>query len=67
MEGAIIFDASTLISFSMNGLLDEVVKLKKIFKGKFLIPEDVKYEIIDRPLNVKRFELEALRLKKLFP
>lgn len=66
MEGAIIFDASTLISFSMNGLLDEIAKLKEIFEGKFLITEDVKYEIIDRPLNVKRFELEALRLKKLF-
>lgn len=66
MEGAIIFDASTLISFSMNGLLDEVVKLKDVFEGKFLITEDVKYEIIDRPLTVKRFELEALRLRKLF-
>jgi len=66
MEGAIVFDASTLISFSMNGLLDEVAKLKKIFNGKFLITEDVKFEIIDRPLKVKRFELEALRLKKLF-
>jgi hypothetical protein len=66
MDGAIIFDASTLISFSMNGLLDEIAKLKKIFKGKFLITEDVKYEIIDRPIQVKRFELEALRLRKLF-
>lgn len=66
MDGVIIFDASTLISFSMNGLLNEIVKLKKIFQGKFLITEDVKFEVIDRPLEVKRFELEALRLKKLF-
>ena len=65
MNGAIIFDASTLISLSMNGLLEELRKLKEIFKGKFLITHEVKYEVIDRPINVKRFELEALRVKKL--
>ena len=65
MNGAIIFDASTLISLSMNGLLDELKKLKSVFKGKFLITHEVKYEVIDRPMNVKRFELEALRVKKL--
>ena len=65
MNGIIIFDASTLISLSMNGLLGELKKLKGIFKGKFLITHEVKYEVIDRPLNVKRFELEALRVKKL--
>ena len=42
MEGAIIFDASTLISFSMNGLLGELERLKGIFKGKFLITQEVK-------------------------
>ncbi|RLG12447.1 hypothetical protein DRN73_02565 [Candidatus Pacearchaeota archaeon] len=65
MEGVIIFDASSLISLSMNGLFDEIRKLKKIFQGKFIIPKEVKYEVIDRPLNVKRFELEALRIKEL--
>ena len=65
MDGAIIFDASTLISLSMNGLLEELRKLKEIFQGKFLITHEVKYEVIDRPINVKRFELEALRVKKL--
>jgi len=65
MKGAIIFDASTLISFSMNGLFEEVKKLKESFEGKFLITKEVKYEVIDRPINVKRFELEALRIKKL--
>ena len=65
MKGIIIFDASTLISLSMNGLLNELVKLKEIFNGKFLITHEVKYEVIDRPINVKRFELEALRVKKL--
>ena len=64
-QKAIIFDASTLISLSMNGLFDELKDLKNIFGGKFLITKDVKREIIDKPLTIKRFELEALRLKDL--
>ena len=62
---AIIFDSGTLISLSMSGLLDEIRSLKKIFDGHFLITKDVKEEIIDKPLTIKRFELEALRIKQL--
>jgi len=64
-QKAIIFDASTLITLAMNGLLPEFKELKKIFKGKFIITEDVKREIIDKPITIKRFELEALKLKQL--
>ena len=64
-QKAIIFDSGTLISFSMNGLLDVLKDLKGIFKGHFLITEGVKKEIIDKPLTIKRFELEALKLKQL--
>lgn len=62
---AIIFDSGTLISFSMNGLLDVLKDLKGIFNGKFLITEGVKKEVIDKPLTIKRFELEALKIKQL--
>jgi len=65
MTKIIIFDSSTLISLAMNGLLPELKELKKIFKGKFIITQDVKREIIDKPITIKRFELEALRLKQL--
>ncbi|MBD3247151.1 hypothetical protein GF378_00845 [Candidatus Pacearchaeota archaeon] len=65
IKGAIIFDASTLISLSMNGLLEVLIDLKKQFKGKFLITRLVKEEVIDRPIKTKRFGLEALRVKKL--
>lgn len=61
----IIFDASTLISLAMNGLFEEFRALRKVFKGRFIITKEVKHEAIDRPLTIKRFELEALRLKKL--
>ena len=65
LQKIIIFDASTLISLSMNGLFEEFKKLKSIFNGKFIITEYVKREIIDTPINIKKFELEALKIKQL--
>lgn len=65
MNQAIIFDASTLISFSMAGLLPEIRELKKIFKGSFIISQKVKEEAIDTPIKIKRFQLEALKIKAL--
>ena len=65
MNPIIIFDAGTLISFSMAGLVPELRGLKKIFKGKFIISQKVKDEAIDMPLKIKRFELEALKIKAL--
>lgn len=64
-QRVLIFDASSLISLVMNGLLPEFKELRKIFKGKFIITEEVKREIIDKPLTIKKFEFEALRLKDL--
>jgi hypothetical protein len=62
---ALIFDSGALITLSMNGLLEMLIDLKKVFGGKFLITRDVKYEIVDRPIGVYRFELEALRVQHL--
>jgi len=64
-QKAIVFDSGILINFSMNGLLELLGELKKVFKGKFLITEYVEYETIKRPLNIKKFELGALTIKKL--
>ena len=62
---ALVFDSGTLINLSMNGLLDTLETLKKKFNGKFLITKDVKYEIVDRPIGISRFELGALRVQNL--
>ncbi len=61
----IIFDSSTLITLAMNGLLEELKNLKKIFMGEFIVTKEVIDETINRPLKIKRFELEAIKLKKL--
>lgn len=62
----LIFDAGPIINFAMNGLLPVLEKLKKEFNGEFLITKEVKYEIIEHPLMIKRYELEALQIKDLF-
>lgn len=62
---ALIFDSGTLINLTMNGLLYLLPELKKLFGGKLLITEAVKYEIIDHPMKIQRFEFEAIQLKNL--
>jgi len=62
---AIIFDSSTLINFALNGLLTEFRELRKLFDGKFLITREIVAEVVDKPLKIKRFELEALKIKEL--
>jgi len=49
----------------MNGLLYILEPLKKNFPGKFLITKQVKYEVVDRPLGIQKFELGALMVRNL--
>ena len=65
IERAIIFDSGALISFSMNGITMILKELKDVFNGKFLITPEVKKEVIDVPLKIKKFELEALKIKEM--
>lgn len=61
----LIFDSGPLINLSMNGLLYILEDLKKNFDGKFIITKQVKYEIIDRPIGIPRFELGAMEIEDL--
>jgi hypothetical protein len=65
MTKVLIFDSGALINLAMNGLLDILESLKKEFDGKFIMSREVKYEVIDHPVGISRFELEALRIQKL--
>ena len=62
---ALIFDSSSLISLSLNGLLEELKKLKEIFNGEFIITKEVKQEVVDEPMKIKKYELEALKIRNL--
>lgn len=61
----LIFDSGPLINLSINGLLYLLEDLKKSFDGKFILTTQVKYETLDRPLKIQRFELGAIRIQDL--
>lgn len=57
-------DSSSIISLAMNNLLYLLQRMKK-FNVKFIIPEDVKRETVEKPLQIKKYELEALVIQQL--
>ena len=61
----LVFDAGPIISLTMNGLLYVLEKLKKEFDGDFIITPRVKEEIIDKPLKIKKYEFEGIRVNDL--
>jgi len=62
---AIIFDTGPLISLSLNSLLWILYPLKKRFNGSFMITPGVKDELIDKPLQGKKYQFEALRVNDM--
>lgn len=61
---SLIFDTGPVISLTMNNLLWLLEPLKSKFNGEFYITEAVKRELIDRPLQTKKFKFEALQVLK---
>ena len=58
---ALIFDAGPVITITMNNLLWVLEDLKKKYRGKFLLAEGVRYELVEKPLKTKKFKFEALQ------
>jgi predicted nucleic acid-binding protein len=65
MARYLIFDSGPIISLSMNGMLYILEELKKNFDGEFIITPQVKNEVVDKPLKIKKFEFEAVRVAYL--
>jgi len=64
MNKVLILDAGPLINLSMNGLLEIFEKIKSQ-NITIAITSYVYQEVVNRPLNIPRFELGALKIKKL--
>lgn len=62
---SLIFDSGSIISLAMNNLLYTLKPLKQMFNGSFYIGGTVKKEIIDNPLNTKKYRLEAIFISQL--
>ena len=61
----LIFDAGPIISLTMNGMLPIIEKLKSVFDGEFVLTPQVKKEVVDRPMKIKKFKLEAVRVRDM--
>ena len=61
----LIFDAGPIISLTMNGMLPIIEKLKEVFDGEFILTPQVKSEVVGRPMKIKKFKLEALRVNEM--
>jgi len=62
---SLIFDAGPIISLATNNLLWILEPLKNKFDGKFYLTDAVKRELVDRPLETKKFKFEAIQVEKL--
>jgi predicted nucleic acid-binding protein len=61
----IVFDAGPVISLTTNNLLWILRDLKRKFDVDFLIPKSVADELVQRPLQTKKFKFEALQVQRL--
>jgi|TARA_B100002003_G_C13964311_1_gene466948 predicted nucleic acid-binding protein len=59
-----VFDTSSLISMSQSCLIASLKGLRNENENTFVIPESVYGEVVERPLKIKRFELNAVRVQK---
>lgn len=64
-EKALFFDTGPIITLVMSRLVWILPELKKKYGGKFYITPAVKRELVTRPMEIKRFEFEALQALKL--
>lgn len=62
---ALFFDSGPVISLAMNNLLWLLAPLKEKFSGEFYITPSVRHELVEKPLQIKRFEFEAVQIIKL--
>ncbi len=65
MAGSLIFDTGPIISLTLNNLLWLIEPLQKRFDGDFFITRAVYKELIERPLNTKKYKFEALQVLPL--
>ena len=62
---ALFFDTGPIITLVMSRMVWILPELKKKYGGKFYITPSVKRELVTRPMDIKRFQFEALQALKL--
>ena len=62
---ALVFDAGPIITLTMNNLLWLLEQLKSQFNGEFFICPAVRRELVDKPLQTKKYKFQMFFNKKL--
>ena len=62
---SLFFDAGPVITLVLSRMAWILPKLKEKFGGTFYITPAVKFELVDRPLSTRRFQLEAFEVMKM--
>ena len=62
---ALFFDSGPIITLIMSRMCFILPKLKEVYGGKFYITPAVKHELVDRPLEIKKYQFEALQVLRL--
>ncbi len=62
---SLVFDTSSIISLATNNLLWVISELKKRYNGNFYLCNSVKKELVDNPLQSKKYKFEALNIMEL--
>ena len=60
----LVFDSGPIISLTTNNLLWILEPLKNQFKGDFYITEGVRKELVENPLQSRKFKFEALQVEQ---
>jgi len=63
MNKIVVFDTSSIITIVTNNLSNILKNLKK--NVRFFISKEVKKELVDYPIRIKRFKLEAMQVMEL--
>jgi len=58
----IVFDTGPIISLTTNNLLGLLTNLKDHYSGSFYLTNSIRKELIERPLETKKFKFEALQV-----
>jgi len=61
----IVFDSGPVISLALNNLLWILKELKQLYNGEFILPAAVHHELIETPMQIRRFEFEAFQVNEL--
>ena len=64
-DSTVVFDTGPIISLTTNNLLWMLEHVKTEFGTNIALPVGVKHELVDKPLETRRFKFEAIQVQRM--